>query len=170
MSAFVFRAAALPDLPALREMYRAVVDRMTADGLGIWDDVYPLCALEEDIRRGRLYLLLDQERPAAAFALCDDAPGAGAVRWAGEGRALYLYRLAVSPAFLRQGVGSRMLDCARRTAREQGAQQLRLFVVQENRPAVCLYLANGFLQAKGVYRDIVATGRPLSEYGYETPL
>lgn len=170
MSSLMFRAAATSDLPALREMYRAVVDRMRADGLDIWDDVYPVCALEEDIRRGRLYLLLDKERPAAAFALCDDAPGAGAVRWAGEGRALYLYRLAVSPAFLRQGVGSRMLDFARRTAREQGARQLRLFVVQENRPAVCLYLANGFLQAEGVYRDVVATGRPLSENGYELPL
>ena len=45
MSSLMFRAAESSDLPALREMYRAVVDRMRADGLDIWDDVYPVCAL-----------------------------------------------------------------------------------------------------------------------------
>ena len=39
MSSLMFRAAESSDLPALREMYRAVVDRMRADGLDIWDDV-----------------------------------------------------------------------------------------------------------------------------------
>ena len=56
MSSLMFRAAESSDLPALREMYRAVVDRMRADGLDIWDDVYPVCALEGDIRNGALYI------------------------------------------------------------------------------------------------------------------
>ncbi len=170
MSAFVFRTAALPDLPALREMYRAVVQQMRADGLGIWDDVYPLCALEGDIRRGALYCLLDGSSPVAAFALCPDAAGADAVQWAGQASARYLDRLAVSPAWAGQGIGSQMLTMARQAAREQGAQQLRLFVVQENHPAIHLYEKNGFVRAGGVYREAIDNTLTLCEYGYEHPL
>lgn len=170
MSSLMFRAAESSDLPALREMYRAVVDRMRADGLDIWDDVYPVCALEGDIRNGVLYILLDGSSLAAAFALCRDADGAAAVQWIGQGSALYLDRLAVSPVYAGQGIGSRMLTLARQTAQAQGAQQLRLFVVQENRPAIRLYEKNGFLRAGGVYQEVIDDTLTLCEYGYETPL
>ena len=83
---------------------------------------------------------------------------------------MYLDRLAVSPVYAGQGIGSRMLTLARQTAQAQGAQQLRLFVVQENRPAIRLYEKNGFLRAGGVYQEVIDDTLTLCEYGYEIPL
>lgn len=92
----VFRRAVWEDLPAVREMYRGIVRWMDANQIRIWDDVYPCHALEEDVRRGRLHLLLDEGSPAAAFALCGDHPGEARIEWADpRGRALYLTRMGL---------------------------------------------------------------------------
>lgn len=167
----VFRRAVWEDLPAVREMYRGIVRWMDANGIRIWDDVYPCHALEEDVRRGRLHLLLDEGGPAAAFALCGDHPGEAHIEWADPwGGALYLTRMGVRAAHMGRGLGGLMLEKAGETARELGAAYLRLFVVDVNLPAVRLYAGRGFARRKGVYRQEIDTALVLCEYGYEKAL
>ena len=163
-----FRPAAPGDLPALEAMYTALVAAMNRSGLSIWDDVYPCCMLAEDVAAGRLFVLTQADEMLAAFALSPDNGGQDAVHWPQpDARALYLDRLGVSPRHARQGLGSRMLAHARKTARAMGADVLRLFVVEENRPAIRLYEKNDFVRAGGVYREVIDERLTLREYGYE---
>ena len=56
---------------------------------------------------------------------------------------------------------------AAETAKNMGADHLRLFVVDVNRPAIGLYEKNGFLKAAGVYDERINDVLVLHEYGYE---
>ncbi|MGN0629086.1 MAG: GNAT family N-acetyltransferase [Oscillospiraceae bacterium] len=162
------RLASAKDLPRLKEMYGEIVADMNEHGLNIWDEVYPSEFLGEDIEKERLYLLTEGEETVAAFALCGESGGEDAVAWEdGGASALYLYRLGVSPSFLRQGIGSAALERAVRIAGEKGAKYLRLFVVDSNVPAVNLYLKNGFRRVEGVYEDKIVPGFTLREHGFE---
>ncbi len=162
------RKAAAKDLPHLKEMYREIVGEMKSRGIDIWDEVYPSEFLGEDIEKERLYLLTEGEETVAAFALCAESGGENAVAWEdGGASALYLYRLGVSPRFLRRGIGSAALEKAVRIAGKMGAEYLRLFVVDSNEPAVNLYLKNGFRRVEGVYEDKIVPGFTLKEHGFE---
>ena len=90
-----FRAAAMQDLPQIKTVYRKIVHHMNAQRIEIWDERYPCDFLEEDIRNGRLYLLLHRLDIVSAFALCGENAGAAHIDWEHSGAALYLDRFAV---------------------------------------------------------------------------
>lgn len=50
--------------------------------------------------------------------------------------------------------------------KEQGYKYLRLFVVDINKPAINLYLNNGFNQVDGIYEEKIEDF-VLREYGFE---
>lgn len=166
-----FRLAVKEDLPGLKAVYREIVEHMEKNGIAIWDEVYPCDVLEEDIRRGELYLMAEEGEIVSAFALCGSNPGEGDVRWRYEcGRVLYLERLGVNVNYLRKGVGGETLRMAAVRARELGAKALRLFVVDLNRPAIRLYEKSGFEEADGIYAEDVGQGLILQEFGFERSL
>ena len=162
------RLACGGDLPRLKAMYRAIAARMEAEGLRIWDEVYPAEFLDGDIKAGRLCVLEDGAEIAAAFALSPSDPGEGRVRWpGGPGKACYLDRLGVDVRYRRQGVGGMALDRAAALAGELGARYLRLFAVECNGPAIALYRRRGFQQALGVYEQEIDGGAVLRERGFQ---
>ena len=168
VSQTVFRFAVMRDLPQLKEMYGRIVKNMEEQGIPIWDDVYPSEFLAEDIEKRRLYVLLDGEKIVSAFALCDTNAGEKAVQWQeGGAKAMYIDRLGVDVRCTKRGIGSRMLAKAGELAKASGALYLRLFVVDINEPAICLYTKNGFTKAAGIYEETFDDGFVLREYGYE---
>ena len=56
----------------------------------------------------------------------------------------YICGLALIPSFRGHGLGTRLLDVARRQAREHGYDRLSLVVFEQNRGAVRLYLRERF--------------------------
>lgn len=167
----VFRLAEMNDLPQIKSMYREIVRQMDANGIRIWDDVYPCEFFEADIQNGHLYLLLDGGALVSAFALCPSSAGESHVAWRdSRARALYLDRLGVNTAWAGKGVGSLMLAKAAERAKALGAEYLRLFVVDSNTPAIRLYQKNGFTQAGGVYNEVIDKECTLQEYGFEINL
>ena len=52
-------------------------------------------------------------------------------------------------------------------AKEKGVEYLRLFVVDINKPAINLYIKNGFKKAEGIYDEIIDDNLTLHEYGFE---
>lgn len=165
-----FRPAMPRDLPPLKALYRGIVRRMEADGLRIWDEVYPCEFLGEDIANGRLYLW-EEGGIRAAFALCGPPKGESGVVWRQPGApALYLDRLGVGPNDTGRGAGRAMLQKARQTAKALGAEWLRLLVVNTNLPAIRLYEACGFARAGGMYEEHIGPETTLREYGYELRL
>ena len=163
-----FRLAVMRDLDQLKAMYRRIVQNMNAQGIQIWDEIYPCEFLEEDIKMNRLYVLLDGDRIVSAFALSATSSGEGAVQWMdNRARALYIDRLGVDTAYSKRGIGSFMLARAGEITKAAGAEYLRLFVVDINKPAIGLYCRNGFAQAGGIYTETFSDGFTLHEYGYE---
>lgn len=60
-----------------------------------------------------------------------------------------------------------MLKKAAELAKEEGANCLRLFVVDINKPAINLYIKNGFEKADGIYDEIIDDELVLHQFGFE---
>lgn len=162
------RLAEPADLPGLEKVYRAIVREMEARGLLVWDEEYPCCCFPEDIENGRLHVLAQGREIAGAFALCLPDPGPSGPCWScGADEALELARLGVCVERRGQGLGSLLIRRAAALAREAGKRQLRLLVVDGNRPAIAFYEKNGFRRVEGFYDNVVDKGLTLREYGYE---
>lgn len=74
---------------------------------------------------------------------------------AGEG---YIYNVAVSPRFRRQGIGYKMLSELIRHAEERGIFSMTLEVRKSNLPAINLYKKLGFVEA-GIRKDFYTKPR-----------
>ena len=162
------KLASRNDLPALYEFFAKAVENLRKNGIFIWDDVYPACALPGDIEANGLYMLFDGETLVAAFALCDINECEGFVDWIDNSApALFIYRLAVLPSRLGEGIGSEAMRLAVIEAGLRGAKYLRLLVGDNNESAIRLYRKNGWSEAKGVFTKHVSDEITLSELGFE---
>ena len=165
------RRAAFSDLPAVKEMYAALVARMDREGWSVWDETYPRDFVGKDIEQGQLYLLLEGDRLAGAFALPAHDNGEGDVPWEDKtAPARYVYRLGVAVEFGGQGLGKQSLEKIGELAKSQGAKYLRLFVAHENQPAIGLYRKMGFSQLPGEFGKVLEDGTRLFEYAFEKQL
>jgi ribosomal protein S18 acetylase RimI-like enzyme len=164
----VFRLAVMQDLPQLKVVYKDIIQNMNDNQIEIWDNIYPCEFFEEDIKNEQLYVLYDNNEIVSAFVLCSTNSGKKPVNWKDNaGKALYIDRLGVNVNYSRKGIGSYMLTKAREKAKTLGAEYLRLFVVDINEPAICLYTKNGFTKASGFYDEVIDDELVLHEYGYE---
>lgn len=162
------RIAQLEDLTKIKDMYKDIVKNMYDNNINIWDEIYPCEFLKEDIDNKRLYLVEEDNLIIAAFALCDTHEGKEHVEWeSSEASAIYIDRLGVNVAYSNKGIGSYALIQASHIAKDKGVSYLRLFVVEENIPAINLYEKNGFKKAKGIYKEYIDEELILYEYGYE---
>lgn len=165
------RLAIKQDLSQLKAVYKDIIENMNNNQIEIWDDIYPIEFFEEDIKSNRLYILLDGDVIVSAFVLCDTNSGESSIIWRDkQSKVLYLDRFAVNVNYLRKGIGSLMLENAKDTARKLGAEYLRLFVVDINEPAICLYHKNSFIKRDGVYKEVIDDNLILYEYGFEVRL
>ncbi|WP_321835585.1 GNAT family N-acetyltransferase [Clostridium butyricum] len=165
------RLATIYDLPILKTLYEDIVENMKKNNIDIWDNIYPYIAFNDDIKTNSLYLLINEKYDiVGCFALCESSSGEKHVKWKNpKVKALYLERLGVNPKFSRQGIGSILLRHAAKIAKENEVNYLRLFVVDINKPAINLYVKNGFSKVHGVYAEKI-DGFILREYGFEIKL
>ena len=162
------RLANKEDLPQLKSIYKKIVNNMNNNNLQIWDDIYPCEFLSDDIEKERFYVLAENNEIIGAFALCDSNDGEDYIEWENKhAKALYIDRLGVNVDYLRKGIGSVMLNKAAALAKDKKAEYLRLFVVDENEPAISLYIKSGFKKAYGVYDEVIDYDVILHEYGFE---
>lgn len=166
-----FRLAVMQDLSQLKDMYKQIVKNMNEQDIQVWDDIYPCEFFEEDIKNNQLYVLLNNSEIVSAFVLCNANSGENTVKWNdNHAKVLYVGRLGVNIKYSKKGIGSLMLNKAKEIAKTFGAEYLRLFVVDINKPAIQFYIKNGFVKADGVYDEIFDDGFVLHEYGYEIKL
>lgn len=166
-----FRLANIHDLPQIKTVYKEIIQDMYKKHITIWDEIYPCDYFEEDIKNNKMYVLSDNGIIVAGFVLYDNNPGSDKVKWKyNTGKVLYLDRLGVNVEYARKGVGSMMLKRAEETAKEQGADYIRMFVVDINLPAIKLYEKNDYTKAYGIYDEVIDDTLTLHEYGYEKVL
>lgn len=163
------RLATMSDLIKIKETYKKIVNRMNENKIEIWNDFFPFEFFEEDINQKRLYILTNEtDDILGAFALEESNAGEGHVTWESkDAKAMYINRLGVNVDFSNQGVGTALLNHAMKVAGEKSVEYLRLFVIDINRPAINLYLKNGFSKAGGIFVEEIDENRSFKEYGFE---
>jgi ribosomal protein S18 acetylase RimI-like enzyme len=161
--------ANINDLPKLKAVYGKIINNMKQNNISIWDEIYPCEFFSDDIQNNRLYILIENHDDiVAAFALCESNDGESYVKWkSATDKALYLDRFGVNVDYSRRGIGSIMLEHAIALTKQKNANYLRLFVVDINKPAIDLYLKNGFRRVDGIYEERIDDGFILHEYGFE---
>ena len=161
------RLAEKSDLLQLKTMYEKIIDNMYKNNIRIWDEIYPCEFFQADIENKSLYILTEQNDIAASFVLCESSDGEDYLKWKNvKEKALYIDRFGVNVNYLRQGIGGLMLKNAIELAKQKEAKYLRLFVVNINKPAINLYLKNGFKRVDGIYEERI-DDFVLREYGFE---
>ena len=165
------RRAEPSDLPAVKEMYAALVARMDREGWSVWDETYPRDFVGKDVEQGQFYLLLAGETLCGAFALPPQDEGEGDVPWRDSSApARYLYRFGIAVEYRGKGLGKLALERIGELSRRLGARYLRLYVAYENEPALALYRKAGFVQLPGEFGEFLLDGTRLFEYAFEKRL
>lgn len=163
-----FRLAEMNELEQIKSMYRDIILQMNQNGVEIWDEVYPCEFFKEDIQQKRLFVLVQEQHILSAFALCDTNAGETFVRWKDpEAKAFYIDRFGVNVHDMRKGFAGMMLSHAVKLAKENNIRYLRLFVVDQNIPAIQLYEKNGWQRVEGSYDEVIDEDLIFHEYGYE---
>lgn len=157
------------DLPQLESMYNQIVKVMNNNGIHIWNNYYPFEEFEGDIDGKRLHLTLDNNTIVAAYAVFESIKGFENFKWDDvNAKAIYIGRLGVNVDYLRQGMGSKILSQAHDFAKNVGCEYLRLTVVEDNLPAIKLYLKNGYKQVVGTYDEFSESlNKTIHEVGFE---
>ena len=163
-----FRLAIIDDLPQLKATYKEIIKNMNNNNIYIWDEVYPCEFFEDDIKNNQLYLLINNNEIVSAFSLSHSNKGANSVNWKDNyAKVLYIDRFGVNVNYLRKGIGHTVLNKAIKLSKEKNVEYLRLFVVDENYPAINLYRKVGFEEVDGTYNEVIDDELVLHEFGFE---
>lgn len=141
------RLAEEKDLSALKTMYAEIANHLLENKIYIyWSDYYPFADFEEnDINHKTLYVLETDKTIVGAFCLTTTHENAEQILWKHQiENANYISKLGVNVHYLKQGIGSSLIAHAKTLAKQNGAEVLRLFVVDKNLPAIRLYEKCGF--------------------------
>ena len=163
-----FRLANNNDLDFLKDMYTKIIDNMYKNDIKIWNEFYPYEVIKEDVENNNFYVLENEKEIIAGCALCNSNSGENSLTWCEHTNDVYyIDRLGVNADYLRQGVGSRLLNQIKEFANKKDKKYIRLFVVDSNIPAINMYIKNGFEKVDGIYEEVINDEVTLLEYGFE---
>ncbi len=163
-----FRLATLADLNSIKSMYIEIVEKMLNDGLEIWDDIYPIDFIKDDIVNSRFYIMTEGLDIISGVAISKMHGGENSVNWQNpKSSAMYVDRLGVNIKHLNKGVASKTIENIIKIAKHRDVEYLRLFVVDKNTPAINLYEKNKFMKVDGIYNELIDDELTLKQYAYE---
>lgn len=140
------RTAAEKDLYRIFKMYEKAKEKLCAQGIFQWDEIYPdEKILSEDIKAGQMYVFDLGKDIAAALVLngeCD--PLYDTARWRYVGPFSVIHRLCVNPAYQSRGIGPEAVRAAERLALGRGIGIIRLDAFTENKASLHMYERLGY--------------------------
>ncbi len=141
----IFRKALAAEAPLILALYRSATEKGKGDGSSNWDDEYPSAGmLQEDLLKGRLFVLEEEGQIVAAITMEDgEEAETGALPWT-MARSCLLMRLCVSPLRQGQGLGERMMRLISEEAKVRGFEASRHLAATENLAANRLYKRMGY--------------------------
>ncbi len=110
-------------------------DMYENQGLVHWKSPYPIAAIRADAAEKEVYLVFDEEKPAATYQLLY------------EGNAVTLTKFAVRPEKAGFGTGSQVLRNIARQAAEKQIKRICIDVYDKSIKAIRFYEKNGFVKA-----------------------
>lgn len=162
LTGVLVRLAHEDDVPRVGEVLSLCVQKMRAEGIDQWDDVYPTVAtLAADQGAGALYVASAAGLPIAGAVVLDERQETeyAAVAWAARPpRVGVVHRLMVHPAFQGRGLGTHLMRFVELRARRLGYGAIRLDSFTSNPRSLRLYQRLGYREAgpvtfrKGLFR------------------
>lgn len=162
------RPARAEELDAVWLLVRRAVAHMNELGNPQWGEDYPTRDFyADDLARGELYAARSGGVLAGAACInTAEAPEYAPLPWATAPPAVVIHRMAVDPAFQRQGVGRAFFAFAEELARQRGLSALRIDTYRLNLRMQALILSRGFTKVG----EIRLHGSPLPYPCFEKAL
>jgi ribosomal protein S18 acetylase RimI-like enzyme len=137
-------------------------------GIFQWTDNYPVFnMIEQDIRAKHLYCFMVQKICVGIVSLNTlQDPEYSQVNWSVEGKILIIHRLAVDPAYQKQGIAGKLMDFAEHYAKMHNYVAIRLDAYSQNTLSIAFYEHRNY-QKRG---EVFFTGRRLPFFCYEKPI
>ena len=158
----------------VRAFYHSMIDAMAGSTVYVgWKkDIYPAPEfLEDSIRRGELYTVLEEDQIVGAMVFNHEYnEGYRNFQWrteADDSEIMVIHALGVHPNYAGKGYAKAMVQRAIDLARANGMKAIRLDVLEGNIPAENLYIGFGFqymATLKMYYEDTGWTNYKLYEY------
>jgi len=135
-------AATPDDLDPIMGIVHACIDRMRADAIDQWDEVYPnRTSFEQDLTEGTLWVAREGETCRGVMVLNERQDAEyNTVPWRyRHGPILVVHRLAVDPAVQGRRIASQLMDFAEAYAETHAFAAIRLDAFGDSSRAVRLY-------------------------------
>jgi ribosomal protein S18 acetylase RimI-like enzyme len=147
------RIAKPKDLNLIHEIVINATRHMDEYGINQWDEIYPnKNILQNDIEKQELYVIEIGRKIVGFIVLNEDqSPEYATLNWEHNGRAFIVHRLTINPDYQRQGLATRLMDFAEKSASLNGFNCIRLDAFTHNPAAFTLYENRGYSKA-GVVR------------------
>lgn len=135
------------DLEQICTFYQRVIadlERRTNYPLWTWG-VHPSAPmLKEALERNELMLLKENGQMIACAMINPELEGEEQIDWNGSSP-LCIHLLAIDPALGKRGLGAQFVSMLVEWIRHQGADSIRLNLIEGNLPARHVYAQNGFI-------------------------
>jgi ribosomal protein S18 acetylase RimI-like enzyme len=150
----MIRQAKASEIVQLIAITKLCAAHMIANDIYQWNENYPnIKAFEQDLERGELYVLYAQDTLLGGITISNIKDSEyEAISWLTQDtKHYYIHRLAVSPAFQKQGHARTLMDFAESFAKQNGAVSLRLDTFSQNKRNQRFYENRGYQRLGNIY-------------------
>ncbi|MFT4673846.1 MAG: ribosomal protein S18 acetylase RimI-like enzyme [Patiriisocius sp.] len=150
----MIRKAKASEIVQLISMTKSCAAHMINQDIYQWNEDYPnITAFENDFNRGELYVLYVSEILVGCITISTFKDTEyDAISWLTEdAKQYYIHRLAVAPAFQKQGYAKQLMDFAEAFAASNAALSLRLDTFSQNKRNQRFYENRGYQRLGSIY-------------------
>jgi len=150
----MIRQAKASEIVQLIAITKLCAAHMIANDIYQWNENYPnIKAFEQDLERGELYVLYAQDTLLGGITISNIKDSEyEAISWLTQDtKHYYIHRLAVSPAFQKQGHARKLMDFAEYFAKQNGAVSVRLDTFSQNKRNQRFYENRGYQRLGNIY-------------------
>jgi len=150
----MIRQAKASEIVQLIAITKSCAAHMIANDIYQWNENYPnIKAFEQDLERGELYVLYAQDTLLGCITISNIKDSEyETISWLTQDiNHYYIHRLAVSPAFQKQGYARTLMDFAESFAKQNGAVSVRLDTFSQNKRNQRFYENRGYQRLGNIY-------------------
>lgn len=150
----MIRKAVVQDIPLLKKITEACAEHMIDQGIYQWNKNYPsLEVLTKDVLANNVYVYQQGQEIVGTvmFSMEMDAFYRDIDWLTLDSKQLYVHRLAVHPAYQRQGIARALMDFGEALAKEKQCLSIRLDTFSQNPRNNRFYQAREYQQVGQVF-------------------
>ncbi|MEX0274871.1 MAG: GNAT family N-acetyltransferase [Flavobacteriaceae bacterium] len=150
----MIRLAKVSEISEIMALIRACAMDMTSKGIYQWNEHYPsIHVFGKDIERGELWVLGMDDKIVGTIVISTFMDEEyRSVQWLTPNQNnIYIHRLAIHPAYQKQGKATKLMDFAEKKSRDTGFASIRLDTFSQNPGNNRFYLNRGYQPLGDIY-------------------